>query len=101
MILLKIKFQIPFGTSQVTTAQGTSLFVYTADTVNKDNKDKTDLESRFCGRILAVGDPAGSTSANAITAAIAYKTSGGISICCKFLNYIQSSNMTWIYIFVF
>jgi len=72
---------IPFGTSQVTTAQGTSLFVYTADTANKDNKDKTDLESRFCGRILAVGDPAGSTSANAITAAIAYKTSGGISIC--------------------
>ena len=75
--------------------------MYTADTTNKDNKDKTDLGSRYCGRILAIGDPAGTTSANAITASIAYKTSGGISICCKFLNYIQSSNMTWIYIFVF
>merc|ERR1712109_255861 len=69
---------IPFGTSQVTTAQGTSLFVYTADTTNKDKKD---LGSRYCGRILAIGDPAGTTSANAITASIAYKTSGGISIC--------------------
>ena len=65
--------------------------MYTADTVNKDNKDKTDLESRFCGRILAVGAPGGSTKANEITAAIAYATTGGISICSKFLREVEAN----------